>query len=288
MNRKERREKERRVRLLNRQDRRDRVACQQETELAAPVGPSAEAMAIAGAGVCAGTGSAPVSTALDAAMHAEPSATSSPTVASELTTAPINGSDKQSTTGATGPRSAEGKAASSRNAVKHNLCAKRLTGADLDEYNEILRCYHDDWEPQTETERQLLAQMAISQWRLDRALALELDAFDRSELDASALALVLRYRTSAERGYHKALRELQRIRAAMAADARALDKEEEEVRQREIEHYIMAPITPTPRFVSQNGAASASAVPKFVSHAQRPVPPPFVSQKSVSPVDARG
>jgi hypothetical protein len=288
MNRKERREKERRARLLNRQDRRDRVTCQQETKLAALVSPSAEVMSIAGANVSAGTGFAPVSTALDAATHAEPSAASSPKVASGLTTVPINGSGKESTTGATGPRSAEGKAVSSRNAAKYNLCAKRLTGADLDEYNEILRRYHDDWEPQTETERQLLAQMAISQWRLDRALALELDAFDRSELDASALALVLRYRTSAERGYHKALRELQRIRAAMAADARALDKEEEELRQREIEHYIMGPIAPTPRFVSQNGVAPASAVPEFVSHAQRPVPPPFVSQNSVSPVDVRG
>jgi hypothetical protein len=219
MNRKERREKERRARMLNRQNRRDGVAGQHGTESPASVTPSVETMSIAAANVSAATAFASVSTTLNAATHAEPSAAPSPAIASHLTDAPpatpVNGSGKESTTGATGPRSAEGKAVSSRNASKHNLCARRLTGADLEEYNEILRRYYDDWEPQTETEGQLLAQMAISQWRLERALALELDAFDRAELDASALALVLRYRTSAERGYHKALRELHRIRAAI-------------------------------------------------------------------------
>src|SRR6185312_14366541 len=77
----------------------------------------------------------------------------------------------------TGPRTDEGKAVSSRNAVKHNLCSTRLTGADLDQLNAIRAKLDDEWEPSTETERMLLAQMALSQWRIDRALSLELHAF---------------------------------------------------------------------------------------------------------------
>ncbi|MGA8598645.1 MAG: hypothetical protein WB676_28335, partial [Bryobacteraceae bacterium] len=79
----------------------------------------------------------------------------------------------------TGPTSDDGKAVSSRNAVKHNLCSKKLTGSDLEELNEIRARLDNDWEPQTETERMLLAQMALSQWRMDRALSLELAAFDQ-------------------------------------------------------------------------------------------------------------
>ena len=78
----------------------------------------------------------------------------------------------------TGPRTEAGKAVSARNAVKHNLCSKRLTGTDLDELNAIRAKLDDEWEPSTETERMLLDQMALSQWRMDRALSLELHAFD--------------------------------------------------------------------------------------------------------------
>lgn len=96
----------------------------------------------------------------------------------------------------TGPRTEAGKAVSSRNAVKHNLCSKRLVGTDLEELNAIRAKLDDEWEPSTETERMLLDQMALSQWRMDRALSLELTAFDDENIDPALLALALRYRTA--------------------------------------------------------------------------------------------
>ena len=62
----------------------------------------------------------------------------------------------------TGPRTEAGKATSSRNAVKHNLCSKRLTGSDLEELNALRAKLEAEWEPQTHTERMLLDQRWLS------------------------------------------------------------------------------------------------------------------------------
>jgi hypothetical protein len=102
-------------------------------------------------------------------------------------------------TSSTGPRTEAGKAVSSRNAVKHNLCSKSLTGADLEQFLEIRARFDEEWQPATETENLLLDQMALSQWRMDRALSLELNAFDNDHIDEKLLALALRYRTTAPR-----------------------------------------------------------------------------------------
>jgi hypothetical protein len=156
---------------------------------------------------------------------------------------------------ATGPRTEEGKAASSRNAVRHGLCATKLVGADLEALNAIRARLDEEWEPATETEKLLLQQMALSQWRLDRALELELGALD-GEIDPAALALALRYRTSAERSFYKALSELQRLRTAMREDAlreARRGKEEETAVLRKLEAQILGPIYSEPaQFVSQN------------------------------------
>src|SRR5689334_25438317 len=101
------------------------------------------------------------------------------------------GQSSQYPNSSTGPRTEAGKAVSSRNAVKHNLCSKRLTGTDLEELNAIRARLYDEWNPGTQTERMLLDQMALSQWRMDRALSLELNAFDDEHIDPALLALAL-------------------------------------------------------------------------------------------------
>jgi hypothetical protein len=154
----------------------------------------------------------------------------------------------------TGPVTPEGKAVSSRNAVRHGLCATKLTGADLEQLHAIRARLDQEWEPSTETENILLQQMALSQWRLERALELELSALD-GPLDPAALALALRYRTSAERSFYKALAELQRLRTAMRENAlrqARIEKEEESAALRRLEAQILGPIFSPPQFVSQN------------------------------------
>ena len=171
----------------------------------------------------------------------------------------------------TGPRTEAGKAASSRNAVKHNLCSKRLTGADLEQLNSIRASLEDEWEPQTQTERMLLDQMALCQWRIDRALSLELNAFDDDHLDPALLALALRYRTTAERGFYKALAELQKLRGVIRQDAirqqKAEDREYQANLTAALDHICFAPIgaPPSPQFVSQNPPPLAPSTPPAAS-----------------------
>jgi hypothetical protein len=160
----------------------------------------------------------------------------------------------------TGPRTEAGKAVASRNAVKHNLCSKRLTGTDLDELNAIRAKLDDEWEPGTETEKLLLDQMALSQWRMDRALSLELHAFDDTHIDQQLLTLALRYRTTAERSFYKALTELHRLRTSIREDALRQQKVDEQDREAAaiaaLDRLCFAPIAPAPQFVSQNAPAA--------------------------------
>jgi hypothetical protein len=185
-----------------------------------------------------------------------------------------------------GPRSEEGKAICSRNAVKHNLTSTRLSGADLEELNAIRARLDDEWTPRVETERILLHQMALSQWRIDRALSLELVAFNDETLDEKLLALALRYRTTAERLLFKSLAELQRLRAAMRNDAERELERERKLADLEMQQVLFQPVSRTERkkSVSQNTTSARDTVsspearPSFESVLQNlglPPLPPF-------------
>jgi hypothetical protein len=167
---------------------------------------------------------------------------------------------------ATGPRTGEGKSVSSRNAFRHGLCAKKLTGVDLEDLIAIRARLDNEWTPVTETENILLAQMALSQWRLERALELELAAFD-GEVDGAALALALRYRVSAERTFFKSLAELQRLRAIQRQEA-LRDLQAQNRRDKELIQQLEAMVLkPQSEFVSQNSGLD-TALHHFVSQNQ--------------------
>src|SRR5512140_3453099 len=82
----------------------------------------------------------------------------------------------------TGPRTQTGKAASSRNAVKHNLTGTTfaiLPGADLDAFERLSREYRDERSPRTPHETFLVNSMVQARWRLDRIAGMEAEAFDQ-------------------------------------------------------------------------------------------------------------
>jgi hypothetical protein len=189
-----------------------------------------------------------------------------PSAASEEQAAPAPEPEPEPNA-STGPRTEAGKAVSSRNAVKHNLCAKRLTGTDLEELNAIRAKLDDEWEPGAETERMLLDQMALSQWRMERALSLELNAFDEEHLDPALLALALRYRTTAERAFYKALTELQRLRTAMRQDAIRQQKREEADIHAQMERLCFAPSPEHP------SSFRRTLLPALPSRAPSPISP---------------
>lgn len=72
-----------------------------------------------------------------------------------------------------GPRTPEGKRASSRNAVKHNCCSKNvlLTGESKAEFDEQYQMWLDRFSPGTGVEFLLVEQVAIDYWRFKRSEA---------------------------------------------------------------------------------------------------------------------
>ncbi len=101
----------------------------------------------------------------------------------------------------------------------------------------------------------LLDQMVLSHWRIERALSLELAAFDDAHIDQALLSLAIRYRTSAERNFYKALTELQRLRTTMREVARHNEQEAEPAAHREMVRLCFAPIASASQFVSQKPSA---------------------------------
>ncbi|MBV8553271.1 MAG: hypothetical protein JOY54_18385 [Acidobacteriaceae bacterium] len=150
----------------------------------------------------------------------------------------------------TGPRTPEGKAVSSRNAFKHGLASGEIIapGENPEEFESLLESLRDEHTPATLTEDLLIRQMAQSWWLAQRALRLQNTCFHSEEVDARKLALFLRYQTTHERAFHKALAALIR-----------LQKE----RRRNQAHFV------------SSEAANGHHAPQFVSHTTAtPLPEP--------------
>jgi len=136
----------------------------------------------------------------------------------------------------TGPRTPEGRAAVSLNALRHGLTAQTavLPNENPEEFQELLDAFLAEYQPAGPTEALLVQQMAMASWRLRRLRALETGLFnvrmsqlpdDDSPLDPRARAFAYdtsgsrsietlsRYETRIERSFYRALHELERLRA---------------------------------------------------------------------------
>jgi hypothetical protein len=132
----------------------------------------------------------------------------------------------------TGPKTPEGKTAAARNSTKHGLSGAFtvLAHEDQDEFDLLLVCLRDDFQPANEHESFLVGQMAQSRWRLSRIQRLETALFDQMLAETPgedpdhriaakllsggdrALATLQRYAAAAERSYYKAHTELLKSR----------------------------------------------------------------------------
>ncbi len=117
--------------------------------------------------------------------------------------------------GPTGPRTIEGKAISSGNSLKHGLASGRVivAGEDPADFEALLAVLTAEHAPATETEALLVRQMAQSWWLAQRAIRLQNESFTETGVDAGKLALFLRYQTTHERAFYKALNTLIKVRA---------------------------------------------------------------------------
>jgi hypothetical protein len=130
----------------------------------------------------------------------------------------------------TGPKTDDGKAASSRNATSHGLSAADpvLPHEDSNEFNALLERYKSENSPATAHEEFLVAQMAGARWKLDRVERIETLLFSnlvdpsgglatpeaiiaRAMLQkdlGAGVARLDRYRANLERTYFRCAREL--------------------------------------------------------------------------------
>ena len=142
-----------------------------------------------------------------------------PTAAAEaaapLTRAEVN---RQNALHSTGPRTPEGKLASSRNAFQHGLYSKQLVlpgedPAELDALRQDLRREH---QPANTTEEILVNELAEHYWRLRRMRKFEArimgtGTLEELERGLRLLPIIQRTMASAERGFHKALAALRQL-----------------------------------------------------------------------------
>jgi hypothetical protein len=118
----------------------------------------------------------------------------------------------------TGPRSETGKLALSRNALKHGLASGALLipGEDPAAFEAVKTALLEEHQPATETETLLVTEMAQSWWLMQRAIRLQNDCFGAHGVDEKRLALFLRYQTTHERAFHKALNTIVKLKLIRA------------------------------------------------------------------------
>jgi hypothetical protein len=112
----------------------------------------------------------------------------------------------------TGPRTEAGKAASSRNAIKHGLAGGVLfiEGEDPAAFHLLLADLIAEHTPATTAERMIVENLARQFWFSCRAARLEAAALDADDLPR--FALMMRYRITAERAFSKALEDLRKAK----------------------------------------------------------------------------
>src|SRR5258707_11131268 len=119
----------------------------------------------------------------------------------------------------TGPKTPEGKAAVSMNALRHGLRARTvvLPGENREEFNQLCDDLEIEWHPQSRTEQFYVEQMAVSQWKLTRMEVVETNIFKDAEAAKNQLPMLDRLwqaECRLERSYARAQRELERLQAS--------------------------------------------------------------------------
>jgi hypothetical protein len=137
--------------------------------------------------------------------------------------------NRQNSLHSTGPATPAGKAVASQNAVRHGLTSRHIVrpGEDPAEYDEHRESLIRDYAPANETERTLIEEVAAGSWRLTRARRHETAILKRligentkdADTEFSYLFIekpkeverLLRYITTIERSYYRALNKLQQL-----------------------------------------------------------------------------
>ncbi len=134
----------------------------------------------------------------------------------------------------TGPRTAEGKAKSARNATTHGLFSAALVIPDAERsaYEQMAAGLHADLHPEGALQESVFANLLSASWNLRRVRGLlahlydgALDPLANSSLDTQVDRLT-RYEQRFERAFYRAVAELRRIQTSEAAIVVAVNEED--------------------------------------------------------------
>ena len=120
--------------------------------------------------------------------------------------------NKENSQKSTGPKTAEGKAASSLNRLSHGFAshATIIPGENHEEFKALVTGLMSEHQLSTDPEQILVEKMALHQWLSLRAFSLQGKVFLGQTLSGDKfgipkdLGLLIRYQTSAERAFHRA------------------------------------------------------------------------------------
>jgi hypothetical protein len=126
----------------------------------------------------------------------------------------------------TGPKTAGGKAASSKNSLKHGLYSATIVqpGEDQEEYDSIHREIQVLYQPRNSSERSMVDEMAVARWKLRRAELIEAELMINRDRLSPADAIVAYSRTNQiqtrlQHTWFKLYKELERLKANRAEEA---------------------------------------------------------------------
>jgi len=136
------------------------------------------------------------------------------TKSSKITSPARAAANKKNAQKSTGPRTAEGKARSRWNSVKHGLLARRLFArneSDSDAFDHLLESLREDWQPHGTLEEILLEKIAMGYYRLHVVYGYEAQ-YARSSRDFFAtIDRTGRYATAINRQLTQDLNQFERL-----------------------------------------------------------------------------
>ncbi len=170
--------------------------------------------------------------------------------------------NRENAQSSTGPRTAPGKTASAANATKHGLSSAFtvLPNEDLDEYDEVLNGFMEEFDPHGYHETFLVHEMIQARWRTLRIHRLESSYLSQTQLDdpsadpdqailasmaakgTDILNAPARYAAAAQRTYYKAHKELREGRRSAIQQETADHRRGLADVERALSNYINAPL----------------------------------------------
>jgi len=188
-----------------------------------------------------------------------------------MTSAKQAESNRRNASKSTGPKTAEGKAASSLNALSHGLRARTVIqpGDDPEEFDQLCADLQDSFEPQSRPEQLLVEKMAIAEWQLAR--------LQRSESN-----LLLGQQGIIDAGHVPLFDRLSQFQARLERTSIRVYKELLQIAKIRLQQDDQTPRTVIVRWVDDSGAGQF-AVPPTPEEADGTVDPPNPASSALAP-----